>query len=81
MFKIDKGMPVPDATWARREPVYPFSEMKVGDSFELREDDYAELRLVRQRLMNAAARYGRRHKMKFTTRRTAVNAVRIWRVK
>ena len=64
-MKIDKKIPIP-------EPQWPFSRMDVGDSFLLPEGREAAGRQY-------AIMFGKRHGMKFTSRKTD-QGVRIWRM-
>jgi len=66
-YKIDKKIPIP-ARSARggSKKLYPFSKMKIGDSF-----DAGESILIARATASA---YGSRHEMAFTSRGT-----RIWR--
>jgi hypothetical protein len=64
-MKIDKGIPIPNR--------WPFAEMKPGDSFAIPEG------FQRQSVAVAAMRYGKKHKMKFSTRKMPDNTYRCWR--
>jgi len=66
---VDKDIPIPRARGYHF--LYPFGEMNVGDSFAW-EGDYDCLRA-------AASQYGRRHGMKFVTRKTR-DGLRCWRI-
>ena len=68
-FKIDKKIPLPNSISRNN---YPFSEMEVGDSFEVGPEDI-------NRIRPAATWYGKRHKMKFAVRHYA-GAFRCWRL-
>lgn len=63
----------------RNETIYPFPDMDVGDSFFVRAVPY-KLRSVQQMVGQAAKRFGRRSKTRFTTRHVE-GGVRCWRVK
>ena len=63
---IDKNIPLP----AR----FPFAGMKVGDSFAVPAD------VQRATVAVAASRYGRKHKMKFSTRKMEDGSYRCWRM-
>lgn len=65
-MKIEKNIPLPSK--------YPFSEMKVGDSFEVPEST------KRTTVTVAANRYGRKHGVKFTVRLTPDRTLRCWRI-
>ncbi len=71
-MKLEKGVAIPRAH-AVGTSLYPFPNMKIGDSFIVP--------LVKgATAASAASWYGKRHKMKFISRRFE-NGVRIWRVK
>ena len=65
---IEKNVPIPEP----RRRKYPFSKMKIGDSFFI-EDTSAKVRA-------SASSYGKRLNREFITRREG-NGVRCWRVK
>ena len=66
-YKIEENIPAPP-DWRSSRSKYPFSEMKVGDSFVVSEEEFLAAR-------QASYDYGRRHKMRFSTRKP-----RIWRI-
>lgn len=69
-IKIEDNVPVPKVTACNR--LYPFAEMKVGQSFEIEYN-----RSVR----SAAYQYGWRHNCKFSTRMIPeTHRIRIWRI-
>ena len=65
---VDKNVPIPEK--------FPFSKMKVGDSFAVPSN------VKRPAVTVAAMRYGRKHDMKFTVRQTDAKgaAFRCWRI-
>lgn len=68
---LNSGVPVPPLG----QCVYPFRDMKIGDSFFFELD----ARLVRK----AACNWANRHHMKFTTRKLredGKNGIRVWRI-
>ena len=65
--RIDKNVPLPQK--------WPFSDMKVGDSFLVPDD------IHRSTVTVAASRYGAKHKMRFTVRLTEDRKLRCWRTK
>ena len=67
-YNVDHSIPVP--ALIRRETKYPFTQMAVGDSFHVDEDEF-------ERASRAAYAYGRLHDMKFACR-GSMN--RIWRI-
>jgi hypothetical protein len=78
-FTIDKNVPVPAST-AGRGPVYPFTDMQVGDSFlvPVAAGEAATKRaagLSRAASMNAKKNAGR----KYTVRKVE-GGVRVWRL-
>lgn len=74
MIKIQKGIPVAPNRRGRK-PLYPFSDMRVGDSFEVTTDD-------RTSVGNSARQWCERegNGWKFTTSANG-KKVRIWRIK
>ena len=73
--KIEKRIPIPKVAKGCKSAVYPFLEMKVGDSFLVK--GYTSSRM--SSAATAWARY-RKSKMKFTVRGVAGGA-RVWRIK
>ncbi len=65
MLPIDKNVPLP----AR----FPFEQMEVGDSFVVPSG------MHRTTVSIAALRYGRKHRMKFITRKMPDGTIRCWR--
>lgn len=77
-FKVEKKVPVPEEGPSRMKR-YPLGSMEVGDSFFVPEDEVNNLGSVVQ----SAHKYGKRHKVFFTTRRVTESGlvgVRVWRV-
>jgi hypothetical protein len=72
-FKIENGVPLPPETRGR-PVVYDWGKMKVGNSVLIKTDSEAKIASAR----TAASAYGRRHKMRFTSRRVS-KGIRIWR--
>lgn len=71
-FKIEKGIPIPQSN-----PKYPFKDMKVGDSFLIKNCD----KKSRMRLNSAVGYFKTRHKdWKFSIRAIQKD-VRVWRIK
>ena len=68
-MKIEKNIPVPESTRARK---YPFLEMDVGDSV------YFEGEKINGRAYRAAMTTGRRWNQKFVARKEN-EGIRIWR--
>ena len=68
-YKIEKDILMPPA-----RQVYPFPDMKLGDSFLVtNEDAYRSVRV-------AMRAYGRKHSKNFTARKVP-DGMRIWRTK
>ena len=67
MIKIDKNVPFP----VHREGIYPWHEIKVGESFEY---------VHNIRAAQAAAGYYTRTTDKVFKARTIGNEVRVWRI-
>lgn len=70
-FQIERGIPIPTYRRGRRG-LYPFREMKVGDSFVVEKTKKASAQ-------RAASFYGKNHGQVFTAR-SVPEGVRIWRV-
>lgn len=70
MFKIEKGVPVPEQV---KRPPYPFKEMEIGDSFTVDKKYEASVR-------NAASSAGRISGKRFSARRMDNGCIRIWRI-
>jgi hypothetical protein len=85
MFKIEKGIPLPDARSGTRSPdavPYPFDKMKVGDSFFIPTKGPVQMRRQTMRRVLAAS-YKFRRKTKSAASfasRSFSDGVRIWRV-
>jgi hypothetical protein len=77
-FKIDKTVPAPrDAGRPNRK--YPLDKLQIGDSFFVPAEEVNSIDSVVQ----SALRYGRRHGVKFTTRKVTEkgkDGVRVWRI-
>ena len=68
-MEIEKNIPVPQSTRARK---WPFLDMEVGDSIYFAGEE------VNGRAYRAAASTGMRHNRKYISRRED-NGLRIWR--
>lgn len=85
-IKIEKNKPIPAIR--RRRTIYPFGEMKVGDSFALPLGGAIKFPgnngvkdITYSRLAGAAHGYGRKHSRKFAVRTIKdEGVVRCWRV-
>lgn len=77
MYEIESGIEIPKTKTHSRNRVYPFLEMKVGDSFFV-EIETAEKRRSKQVSICGSA--GRLRPKKFVTR-VVEDGVRCWRVK
>lgn len=73
-FVIEKGLPMPEFSASGRPAKYPFSEMQVGDSFVLPEDQLIRIR-------SAAANWGTRQGKKLSVRQLKDGSYRCWRLK
>ena len=65
-IKIESDIPIPTK--------YPFAQMKVNDSFAV------PANTNRSAINVSAMRFGRKHGMKFTVRRTVDGTLRCWRI-
>lgn len=74
MFKIEHDVRLPSPTGGTGRPLtYPWVDMEVGDSIKIdAESGY-------KRAASAAQAYGKRHDMKFASRKNGDGA-RIWRM-
>lgn len=73
-IKIEKGVPIPHRRGSGPTEKYPFSKMKIGDSFLVQGDkDSSAIRVT-------ASAAGRRLKFTFTVHR-GEDGYRIWRIK
>lgn len=71
-YKIKKGIPIPPRNTGRKS-MYPFAEMRIGDSFAVMAN--------KARSVSAASQhFGKLHKQKFICRRID-GGYRCWRVK
>ena len=80
-FAIEAGIPVPTISRPKTgEPKYPFSAMKVGDSFAA-DTTGVEPKKIEARLRHAALRYTKQNQgtVQFTIRKMP-GCVRCWRV-
>jgi hypothetical protein len=70
---IDEGVPLPPKRHGQKggKLIYPFDELKPGDSFERPADQ-------RNTVKAAATQYGKRHGKTFATRITG-DTIRVWR--
>jgi hypothetical protein len=74
-YEIDTAIPLAPKRTVRHKTLYPFRQMKIGDSFAV--DGLREFRRVQQ----AASIYGQRLGCKFASRVNEDNdGGRIWRV-
>ena len=74
-FKIEANVPIPKRT-RNGSLKYPWDKMKVGDSILVKCDKNDASKMSAAR--NAAAIYGGRHQMKFSTRNVE-GGLRVWR--
>lgn len=68
MIEIEKGIPMPARKYFGRNPIYPFREMKIGDSF------FAKSLGCRVR----ASKFGKQTGRKFESR-VENKGFRVWR--
>ena len=80
-IKIEKNVPVPSGAGRGRNPLYPFTDMEIGDSFALPLVAEAGGSTATNRVNQAASQHSRRHGAKFTVRTLRDEGiVRCWRV-
>jgi hypothetical protein len=75
-IKIESGIPIP--TLESKRIKYPFREMKVGESFFVK--DIENPKKTRNRIASAATMWARNKDYKFRTQ-VFDTGVRIWRIK
>lgn len=81
--KIEKKAPIPERGRGGKNGyrgAYPFPEMSVGDSWLEKPRRGEDAFALGSRISGAAYHYGKRHGMKFVTRREE-GGLRVWRVK
>ena len=77
MIKIEKGIPVPKNT--TRKSKYPFREMKVGDSFFIKENE--DVKKAQRKMAAVAHMFSKKNsEYKFKTQ-AFDTGVRVWRIK
>lgn len=75
MFEIEKNIPIGRKGGLGRNPIYPFAEMGIGDSFFSACDD-----VDAKRMCSAACVYAKNHPgFKFSVRKVD-GGYRVWRV-
>jgi len=83
-FPIEKGLPVPPKCAGRgggRKAIYPFREMEVGDSFEVKlEDAKSKSIIALQRTLVKCGIHALGKGAVTTRANAAANGVRVWRV-
>jgi hypothetical protein len=89
-FLIRNDIPIPPRSYGSgRPPSYPFSEMNVGDSFDVSTTAYGgrgktppTVSRIQSAVGNLARGYAKRHnrRAKFATRKVSDTTIRIWRV-
>lgn len=82
IFIIQKDIPMLGVRSMGAALRYPFNQMNPGESFEIKSNPN-EVRKVVSRVSSACASYVKRNNKasKFTVRRTALDSVRVWRIK
>lgn len=73
-FVIESDVVMPEREWGTgRKPIYPFGQMKVGDSFMLPKK-------LNKKVMSASNYFGRRNGKKFSVLKVK-GGYRCWRIK
>lgn len=72
-IEVEKGVPTPVGRTG-----YPFASMEVGDSFRVEAESDDDKRKAATSIGASARNFCKKHKAKFTTRRTE-DGVRCWR--
>ena len=75
MYQIDRNVPMVHITKPKRE-IYPFSQLKIGDSFFVPAKDRGAIPRAR-----VAASYWAKENNRKLVSRSVEGGVRIWRVK
>ncbi len=76
-IKIQSGIPIPKPkgnTKGLSTPIYPFKDMKLGNSFKFSLKKYASVTAL-------ASKFGKKHNTKFTIRKMTKTTARVWRIK
>lgn len=81
-YRIEKDIALPDAVAQRgRKPIYPITEMEVGDSFFVPVVNSRHYDKVRASIHSSASLRGAGKKFRCVTRNeNGVSGVRCWRV-
>ena len=81
-IEIEDGIPMPKAKGRGREKLYPFDDLKVGQSFfvQFSGSNYACLNSCRASVKSIVSRNSRSSGKKFETR-SVEDGVRVWRTK
>lgn len=82
MFAIDKNVPKPRPAHLLAKRIYPFPDMKIGDSFFVELADKTRREARRRAVAKAARHFGKPVKRRFSTRHVVENGVagvRCWR--
>lgn len=74
-IKIERGVPMPRRGCGLfgRPPKYPWLAMETGDSFLV-------TGISRPSISRMACAFGRRHGLKFATRKQPDGSIRVWRI-
>ena len=73
-FKLEKDIPIPAKQMRKKQSIYPFNKMEVGDSFIVPLNKIKTMR-------TAIAHYKKRHPEWSYASRTLQEGFRIWRIK
>jgi hypothetical protein len=81
VFRIQKNIPMSGRSLGAHLQ-YPFSEMEVGESFEMKVSS-KEIKRRASNVSSACSAYvkSRNNAAKFSVRRTSTDTIRCWRVK
>jgi hypothetical protein len=85
-FEVKKGVPLPPKNRKKEFPAYPFGEMDVGDSFDIKVKENRTFYSYEQVVYNAWRAWIKEHAdglgILFTKRRLYdEGVVRVWRIK
>ena len=79
VVKIEKGVPLP-VNRLVREPLYPFDDMSVGDSFFVPEENTVERFRLHGKLAQHKGRSEAKKNGAVFTIRSVTGGVRVWRL-
>jgi len=87
-YEIEKGIPIPDMRrpgnkngMGRGHKIYPFANMKIGDSFVIPPRNGINYDARRQSMLSSLRKFNKLHKTKIKiTSRSSKSGLRVWRI-